>query len=226
MKKDDLTKELRRELLSKDMAAFEEAIGFTEEEWHQIKNGLNQREVGMKATLNSQAPAFSVTMMNTEGEISGSTVSLADYKGRPLALVLGSYTCPVFRRHNSRINAIYEAYHNKAAFLHIYVYEMHPVNSWFIPINLQDDVVYDQPTTLAGRAAVARDWIKAQNIHMPVALDDMHNTVDELYAGSPERLYVIDSDGIIRFRSSQGPFDDHEVDQWEATLQQLTSHTI
>lgn len=225
MKKGDLTEELRKELLSKDMAAFEEAIGFTEEEWHQIKKGLNAREVGMKASLNMEAPEFSVKLVNSEGELTGSTISLADYKGRPLALVLGSYTCPIFRRHNSRINSIYEACKDKAAFLHIYVYEMHPVNSWFIPVNLKDNVVYDQPTTLSARAAVAKDWIKAQNIRMPVALDDMQNTVDGLYAGSPERLYVIDSESIIRYRSSQGPFDDHEVEQWEACLKNLINDT-
>jgi hypothetical protein len=49
--------------------------------------------------------------------------------------------------------------------------------------------------------------------------------VDGLYAGSPERLYVIDSLGIIRYRSSQGPFDDHEVEQWEACLKYLINDT-
>ncbi|WP_439182275.1 deiodinase-like protein [Carboxylicivirga taeanensis] len=223
MKKEDLTEQLRQELLTKDLAAFEAAIDFTEQKWHQIKNDLNKREKSMKAQLNNQAPDFLVTPINEAGECYGSAVSLDNYKGKPLALVLGSYTCPIFRRHNSRINTIYENYKDKAAFLHIYVYEMHPVNSWFIPVNLKDNVVYDQPATLADRAAIARDWIKAQKIKMPVALDDMHNSVDKLYAGSPERLYVIDGEGSIRFRSSQGPFDDQEVEQWEAAIKNLTN---
>ena len=143
-----------------------------------------------------------------------------------MALVLGSYTCPVFRKHNAAIQRIYQKYKDEdISFLHIYVYEMHPVNVWFIKDNLQDQVVYEQPLTLSERATIASDWINSHNVEMPVALDDMDNSVDKLYAGSPERLYLIDSNGVIKFRSAEGPFEDAEVEKWEAAIEEGLERT-
>jgi hypothetical protein len=221
MKKKDLTEKLKAELLSKNMEEFEKAIDFTEEDWHAIKRGLSRREANMKAVLYEKAPDFSAIQLTPEGEITDLKVSLSDFKGNILALVLGSYTCPVFRNHNQPINRIYEAFKDTVSFLHIYVYEMHSVTDWFIPINLADNIIYDQPKTKAERSFIIKDWIKAKNIKMPVAMDDLDNTIDSAYAGSPERLYVIDKEGIIQFRSSEGPFDDREVDEWEKTLQRI-----
>ncbi len=51
-------------------------------------------------------------------------------------------------------------------FLHIYVYEMHPVNGWFIQANLKDDVVYDQPKTEQERISIVKDWVNYQQIRI------------------------------------------------------------
>ncbi len=46
------------------------------------------------------------------------------------------------------------------------------------------------------RASVAGKWMQEQKVSMPVALDDMNNTIDSDYSGAPERLYLIDKNGI------------------------------
>jgi hypothetical protein len=46
----------------------------------------------------------------------------------------------------------------------------------------------------------------------------MDNAADELYAGWPERLYVIGADGRIAYKGKTGPFGYHpeEVEAWLA----------
>ena len=227
MKKEELTEALRQELLAtQTMEEFEAKIGFSMDDFLLIKKGLSQRESQATAHVGSQAPLFSAIPISKDGS-AGTKISLADFCNgqQPLALVFGSYTCPVFRKHNSAIQQVYRKYKDKAiSFLHMYVYEMHPVDVWFIKDNLQDQVVYDQPLTLLERAAVARDWIQKYQVDMPVALDDMDNSVDKLYAGSPERLYLVDSNGVIKFRSAEGPFADREVEKWETAIEESINH--
>lgn len=51
---------------------------------------------------------------------------------------------------------------------------------------------------------------------MPGVVDDMKNTVDNLYAGWPERLFVVDVEGRIAYAGKQGPFgfEPDEVRKW------------
>jgi peroxiredoxin len=47
-------------------------------------------------------------------------------------------------------------------------------------------------------------------------VDRMENAADEIYAGWPERLYVIDASGKIAYKGETGPFGYHpeEVEAW------------
>ena len=50
---------------------------------------------------------------------------------------------------------------------------------------------------------------------MPCVVDDIANTVDEAYAGWPERLFVVEN-GRIVYAGAQGPFglEPDAVDKW------------
>ncbi len=209
----------RLKLLSMDEASFEQAIGFTQEDWLNIKAGLRAREEQAPAIPGSLAPEFSAIRLNEKGELTQEHLSLKQLKGKVIGLVLGSYSCPVFRSHIPRINNIYAELKDVVNFAQIYTYEMHPVDGWLVQVNLKDEVIVKQPTSLEERAAVAKSWMMSQSIEMPVALDHMDNVIDALYSGAPERLYVIDESGIIRFRTSPGPFDHSEVEGWGRALQ-------
>jgi hypothetical protein len=78
--------------------------------------------------------------------------------------------------------------------------------------------VYTQPVSLNDRAAIARDCITKRNIQMPTALDDIDNTMGERYSGSPERLYLIDSDSLVQHRSIPGPFNMQTIEEWYQSL--------
>jgi hypothetical protein len=53
---------------------------------------------------------------------------------------------------------------------------------------------------------------------MPMALDDMADSINKAYSGSPERLYLIDESGIVRHRSGIGPFAMQVIEDWYETL--------
>lgn len=169
-------------------------------------------------TVGDAAPAFSAELLSADGRPSGESISLSDLTGRNVALMFGSYTCPVYRGQIERFNEIYAELHERMEFLLIYIREAHPEDGWQVGINDTQDIVYTQPTTTEARAAIAGTCVAQHNIRMPVALDDMRDSIKDSYAGSPERLYLIDGDGIVRHRSPPGPFRMATIEAWYAAL--------
>lgn len=55
---------------------------------------------------------------------------------------------------------------------------------------------------------------------MPLLIDDMENSVDEAFHGSPDRLFILSPDGTIAYRGERGPrgFD---VDEMTTSLKKL-----
>jgi len=43
-------------------------------------------------------------------------------------------------------------------------------------------------------------------IKIPAVVDGMDNQVERAYTGWPDRLYVIDTAGRVRYKSAAGPF--------------------
>lgn len=84
--------------------------------------------------------------------------------------------------------------------------------------NLEEDVCYPQPKTLAQRVAIAKDFVARFHYPVPLVVDDMANSADAVYAGWPERFYVIDEENRIVFKGALGPggFDPEAVEAWLA----------
>jgi hypothetical protein len=168
------------------------------------------------------APAFSAERLSNEGELSGEQVCLDDFRGRYLALLFGSITCPIYRGQIQRFNKIFAEFDDRLAFLLIYTHEAHPDDGWQVAVNLAQNVVYKQPNSCDQRAELAATCIQQYAIDMPVAVDDMNDSIERLYAGTPERLYLIGPDGIVLHRSTPGPFMLDVIDAWYHALQQAT----
>ena len=83
-------------------------------------------------------------------------------------------------------------------------------------------MVFLQPTTSDERAAVAEACVLGLNLSMPMLLDDVDDVVDQAYAALPERLYVIDREGLITHQAAPGPFG-FDVDAWEKAIQEVMS---
>jgi hypothetical protein len=111
-----------------------------------------------------------------------------------------------------------EQYGDRANFLTIYIKEAHPLDEWQMESNEKESVCYPQPKTLAARVAIANDFVRRFGYHVPLAVDDIDNRANALYAGWPERFYILDEKGVIVYKGKPGPFGYHpeEVESWLA----------
>lgn len=104
-------------------------------------------------------------------------------------------------------------------FLFVYVREAHPSDGWQMDDNVTDDVIYEQPRSADRRREIATACCQRLKITMPAVVDDLHDSVDEAYAGWPERIYVIDAAGRIAYAGGRGPFG-FKPEELEAWLKQ------
>ena len=111
-----------------------------------------------------------------------------------------------------------ERYRDRASFRTVYIKEAHAEDEWQMDDNVEDDVCYAQPRTFDDRMRIARDFVNRFDYQMPLLVDGIDDAAKTIYAGWPERLYVIESDGRIAYKGEPGPFGFHpeEVDEWLA----------
>ena len=117
---------------------------------------------------------------------------------------------------------MYQRYRDRAKFLFVYVREAHPSDGWQMPVNVEQNVVFAQPTSFEQRRDIAGQCCERLKLTMPCVVDTIDNKVDDAYAAWPERLFVVSSDGKIAYAGEQGPFGfkPEEVDRWlEKNLQ-------
>jgi hypothetical protein len=77
---------------------------------------------------------------------------------------------------------------------------------WQMQSNVRDNVIFRNPKTDAEREQVANSCIRNLHIAFPALLDSVENKVEQEYAGWPDRLYLIGTDGRVRYKSEAGPF--------------------
>jgi type I thyroxine 5'-deiodinase len=104
------------------------------------------------------------------------------------------------------LNRLYRQYGDRAAFFVVYIREAHPSDAWQLPVNLRDNVVYASPADTASREKLANVCVVKLGIEMPAIVDDFDDTTDAAYSGWPDRLYVIDREGRVAYKSAPGPF--------------------
>jgi hypothetical protein len=115
---------------------------------------------------------------------------------------------------------LYNDYKDHVDFLTIYIREAHPLDEWQMKSNEKDkdDVCYAQPKNIEQRVAIAQDFTKRYKFAVPFGIDQMSNAANDAYAAWPERLYIVDENGHIRYKGGNGPFkyDPKEVRSWLA----------
>jgi alkylhydroperoxidase family enzyme len=63
-----------------------------------------------------------------------------------------------------------------------------------------------QPRGFGQRSKVAEQCCSRLEISMPLLVDEMNDRIGHLYSGMPDRLYLIDREGRIAYKSGRGPF--------------------
>jgi hypothetical protein len=118
------------------------------------------------------------------------------------------------------LNRLYREYADRAAFYVVYIQEAHPIDAWQVRDNLEDEVLLASTSTMVERSAAADMCVANLGIELPALLDGIDGRVEQDYTGWPDRLYVIDVDGRVAFKSAAGPFGFEPADV-ERTLGQL-----
>lgn len=109
------------------------------------------------------------------------------------------------------------------SFLAVYILEAHPSDVWQMQSNIKDKVVFASPKDEEERALVAGACVRKLGIKFPAALDGFDNTVEKAYTGWPDRIYLIDANRKVVYKSKPGPFGFHP-DELAASLKQLMGH--
>ncbi len=75
--------------------------------------------------------------------------------------------------------------------------------------NIKDSVVFASPRNEEERAFVAGACVRKLGIKLPAVLDEFGNSTEAAYTGWPDRLYLIDRQGHVAYKSKPGPFGFH-----------------
>jgi hypothetical protein len=127
---------------------------------------------------------------------------------KPLCMVAGSYTCPVWRGKITDLNNLITTYGSQVNFLVVYVCEAHPntpdvspysCNVWTTSQNQTDGILYLQPTTYGARKTIATDMINNScscmpAINAPIVLDGPCNEWWWRFGPAPNNAYLIRPD--------------------------------
>jgi hypothetical protein len=95
------------------------------------------------------------------------------------------------------------------AFYVVYILEAHASDVWQMSSNVKQGVVFASPKSISEREEIAGSCIRNLHIQIPALVDNFDNTTERAYTGWPDRLYVIDRDGRVVYKSKPGPFGFH-----------------
>jgi hypothetical protein len=126
-------------------------------------------------------------------------------QSRPVLLVAGSYTCPVFRNMIPAINDVVSNYAGLLDVYVIYTLEAHPnidTSVYFGHVqtgtpNIQAGILYRQPSTYEQRKTVVADMLDSLAIAAPVFIDGPCNNWWNTYGPAPNNAYLIDTNGVV-----------------------------
>jgi len=170
-----------------------------------LVRGLFRHEIGSLEPgpkLDETAPDFTLKTNDHKGEITLSKV----IGPRPVVLVFGNFTCGPFRSHAGNIEKLYRRYKDRATFVMVYVREAHPTDGWRMESNDHLGVTTAQPRTYDERAQIAQKCGKLLGLGFPMLVDTIDDIAGNRYSGMPGRLYVIDREGKVAFKSGRGPY--------------------
>lgn len=116
-----------------------------------------------------------------------------------------------------RLNEIYSEFGEAVDFYCVYIQEAHPTDGQQSTQNVADGILYEQPKTIDDREELAQVCMLRLDLKMPTLLDNMDNAVDRLYAALPDRLYLLDEQGVVVFRTAVGS-PGFDVEVWHAAI--------
>ena len=144
-----------------------------------------------------KAPDFELA--DVEGK---NAVKLSELKGKPTVLIFGSCTCPPFVRSMQDVSKLHDEYKEKVHFYVIYIREAHPTDGWVIRGN---DFEVKSPRSDAERRKIAAEFARRLKVEIPILVDKIDDKVEKAYSCWPNRMYILNQDGVIADKGQAGP---------------------
>ncbi len=170
-----------------------------------LVRGLFRQEIGSLQPgprVDESAPDFTLKTNDGKAELTLSKV----VGSRPVVLVFGSFTCGPFRSHSGNLEKLYQRYKDRATFVMVYVRDAHPTDGWRMESNDRVGAVTAQPKSYEERVEVAQKCGRVLSLGFPMLVDTIDDAVGARYSGMPGRLYVLDRDGKVAYKSGRGPY--------------------
>jgi Iodothyronine deiodinase len=103
----------------------------------------------------------------------------------------------------------------------VYVREAHPIDGWRMESNDRVGVSVAQPRSNFQRVEVATQCHDLLEMSTPVLVDGIDDRVGHAYSGMPDRLYIVDREGKVAFKSGRGPFWFNPAEMEQALIMML-----
>lgn len=95
---------------------------------------------------------------------------------------------------------------DRVSFYAVYIKEAHPTDGWRTSGNDRAGIKIPQAKSFEDRVTAAAHCCGALDMKIPLLVDGIDDRVGEAYSGFPDRLYVIDRNGKVAYKSGRGPF--------------------
>jgi type I thyroxine 5'-deiodinase len=117
---------------------------------------------------------------------------------------------------------LYESYKDRIAFYVVYIQEAHPTDLWQLSSNTKDGVLFASAKSAEERSSTASSCVRKLGIQIPAVLDKMDDGTERAYTGWPDRIYLIDQNGRVAFKTAPGPFG-FSTSDLELALNEITN---
>ncbi len=124
--------------------------------------------------------------------------------GKPILLIAGSLTCPIFRGKINTINQIVATYGTAIKVFIIYTIEAHPTDTsvYFGNVNVTTQnqnagILFPQPTTYGARKQLVDTMSYWVSPNAPVFIDGPCNEWWNAFGPAPNNAYIINPNGVI-----------------------------
>ena len=85
---------------------------------------------------------------------------------------------------------------------------------------MKDKVVFASPKDFDERTNVAGTCVRKLGIKFPAVIDEFDNKIEAAYTGWPDRIYLIDQNSRVAYKSKPGPFG-FKPDDLEKALKKI-----
>lgn len=119
-----------------------------------------------------------------------------------------------------RLNEIADQYSDRMQFVCVYIKEAHPTDGVRSVANDRDEILFTAPTNEDERAEIAGACMLRYNFTFPMLLDKIEDPTETDYRALPDRLFLLDSDGKIAWKSGPGPHY-FRAEDWAAEIEKM-----